>query len=212
MRALDAGASDFIRKPFEGTELLARIRSFVRLSHATKRLQELATTDELTGLFNRREAFSRLRQRVATATRYETPFSCITVDVDHFKRFNDDYGHAAGDFVLSETARILTRGSRCSDDVCRVGGEEFLILCAETTADGARRCAEKLRAAVAEHAFGFQGLTLSVTISLGVAEYDVDVADTDRILANADAALYESKRLGRDRVTLFSGGSVASPA
>ncbi len=209
MRALDAGASDFIRKPFEGAELLARIRSFARLSHATKRLQELATTDELTGLFNRREAFYRLGRCFATAERYATPFSCIAIDVDHFKRFNDDHGHAAGDLVLSETARLLKENSRVSDDVFRVGGEEFLVLCAETNLDGASTCAEKLRAALEDYRFEFQGRPLKVTISAGVAEYGSDIPDADRILALADAALYESKRLGRNRVTRSDGASVA---
>lgn len=202
IRALDAGANDFIRKPFEATELLARLRSFCRLAKLTKELETISITDELTGLWNRREAMARLNDLCLRANRYQATFSCIMLDIDHFKRVNDQYGHATGDAVLKGVAGTLVKTVRDVDKVCRVGGEEFLVLCPETTADGARTFAERLRSAVERHEVECESQALRVTISLGVAEFRESMAGPDGILGVADEALYAAKNSGRNRVRL----------
>ncbi len=200
-RALNAGANDFIQKPFEGTELLARIRSFARMAQLTKQLQHMALTDELTGLLNRRHAMNKLAEQFAAAKRYGNPCTCIMLDIDHFKKFNDTHGHDVGDIVLRQTAEILQANVRSTDSVCRLGGEEFLVLCPHVDMDGAMICAEKLRSSVEQGRFTHDGTPLTVTMSLGVAEFDREMTDEDALLKAADEALYASKEAGRNRVT-----------
>lgn len=203
IRALDAGANDFIVKPFEGMELLARMRSFVRLAELTRRLKVEARTDVLTGVLARRETMIRLEERCAESKRYHTPFSCIMLDIDHFKSFNDTHGHAAGDAVLKIVAKTIQSSLRQSDLVGRIGGEEFMILCTNTPLDAGVQCAEKVRRAVENAVAVIDDKQLSATISLGVAEFGDLVADADFIMNAADRALYEAKRQGRNRVCAF---------
>jgi len=204
--ALDSGANDFIHKPFEATEFLARIRSCARLAKVTAQLQDMATTDDLTGLLNRRQAFVRLRELRAVAIRRRAPLSCVMADIDHFKRINDTQGHAAGDQVLREAAATIRRNCRAQDLVFRMGGEEFLILCPDVDSASAASCAERLRAGVAEQPVWVDGAELRVTMSLGVSGAAEDGRlESDTILREADAALYEAKRAGRNRVAVFDG-------
>ncbi|HPF40299.1 MAG TPA: diguanylate cyclase [Phycisphaerae bacterium] len=209
IRALDAGANDFICKPFEGMELLARMRSFVRLAELTQALKAEARTDELTGVFSRRELLLRLDEACAESHRYQTKFSVIMFDIDHFKAFNDTHGHAAGDAVLRSVAASVKGSLRQSDLLGRVGGEEFVILCRNTPRDAAVHCAEKVRYAVEQAAVRYEGKSLGATISLGVAEFDELYSDADFVLNAADRALYEAKRTGRNRVCVFE--AVADP-
>lgn len=202
VRALDAGANDFIRKPFEATELLARLRSFCRLARLAKELETLAVTDELTGLWNRREAMLRLADLCARANRHQATFSCILVDIDQFKGVNDRYGHAAGDAVLRSVARTMADCVRDVDKVCRVGGEEFLVVCPDTSAHDAQGLAERLRAAVESQVIAYESHTIGATISLGVAEFCSSMVDSDGILSVADEALYAAKNAGRNTVRL----------
>lgn len=211
VRALDAGANDFIRKPFEGTELLARLRSFARLANLTKQLQKRATTDELTGLLSRREAIARLDMLHTTARRYGTPFSCILIDIDHFKAVNDLYGHAAGDAVLRKIASAVRQSVREADFVCRVGGEEFLVLSQQTSLHDAAECGEKLRALIEAKVVRVDGNEIKRTISVGVAEYSDADTEADTILRAADEALYGAKHAGRNRVCLNRLGSLEFP-
>lgn len=228
--AFDAGADDFVSKPVQADELLARIRAADRivgaesalakrtrevhrinaemamahqkLNLANEKLRRMATTDELTGLLNRREGFGRLGEFIDASKRYGYDLSCIMLDIDHFKRFNDTHGHAAGDYVLRETARLLRTHTRATDRVCRVGGEEFLIICQGIGTDGVVACAENIRKSVESAEFVYEGAKLSVTISLGGAVWREGVTTPDELIRLADDALYISKRNGRNRVTM----------
>ncbi|MBN2561326.1 MAG: diguanylate cyclase [Phycisphaerae bacterium] len=235
VEAFEAGADEFLSKPVRKAEFLARLRAGNRiiraesdlqrrtldihrlnaemavanekLELANDKLKRMATTDELTGLLNRREAMNRLRALWNSLERYGHVFSCIMVDIDHFKRFNDTYGHATGDAVLRETGAVLQTNIRTTDMACRLGGEEFLILCPNVSARGAAVCAENLRAAFESHEFGHEGVQMTVTISLGVAEWGPHLTRPDDLLSEADSALYESKKAGRNRVTIAGGGA-----
>lgn len=210
IRALDAGANDFIRKPFEATELLARLRSFCRLAKLTKELETIAITDELTGLWNRREAMLRLDDHCMRTNRYKNKFSCIMLDIDHFKQVNDTYGHAGGDVVLKSVSQTLAKAVRDVDKVYRVGGEEFLVLCPDISMDGAQTCAERLRTAVEDHVVEFKSQKISVTISLGVAEFLPSMEGADSLLSAADKALYAAKNAGRNTVCLANEKSACT--
>lgn len=230
MEAFDAGANDFLCKPVNKVELLGRLRAADRivrlesdlakrtrelhrvnaemamthqqLNQANELLRRMATTDELTGLINRREALERLNEAWTSRERYGHQFAVITLDIDHFKSFNDTYGHAAGDAVLRTTARVLQKTVRNTDKVCRVGGEEFLVICPGVGVAGAATCAEHIRAAIAAHAYRYEGAELRVTVSLGVASPCDGIHNADELLRAADDALYQSKRDGRNRLTV----------
>lgn len=173
------------------------------LAEKNQELIRLARTDSLTGLANRHAAGEALQREMARFRRYATTVSVVLLDVDHFKEINDTHGHQVGDQVLVRLAALLTAGSRDSDIVGRWGGEEFVLICPETTVDGATRLAEHLRQAVA--ADRVDGLP-PLTVSLGVAEGQ-EGDDDDSLLARADKALYEAKRTGRDRVCLAAAGT-----
>lgn len=237
VRAFDAGADDFIPKPLNRLELLARIRAGQRIARlegdfarhsreilqlnaeaavvnkklelANTKLQKMATIDYLTGLPNRREAINRLQEHWVTWLRYQTPLSCVMIDIDHFKKLNDSYGHATGDNVLAATAEIIARGIRASDIACRIGGEEFLIICPHSDLAGATQCAEHIREIVARHEFQVPGGTHHVTISLGVADAAIGPESPAQLMEMADSALYESKKNGRNRVTPATTASTA---
>lgn len=161
---------------------------------------EIASRDALTGLINRREGLDRFSQLWLSRRLHGEPLACIMLDIDHFKSFNDTYGHAAGDTVLQEVAAVLRKNVRATDTACRVGGEEFLILCPQGGLDGAAACAEHLRAAVQNHAYKYEGLQLNVTVSLGVAERTEAMAAPEELLNLSDECLYLAKRSGRNRV------------
>ena len=216
---LDLGAADFITKPFHEKELVARIRLQQRLlslqqdlraSHA--RLESLASSDSLTGLWNRRQLGIILSREIERADRYLEPLSIVMVDIDHFKSVNDRFGHDAGDAVLSGVGRLLSATVRTTDFVARYGGEEMTLVLPHTTEAGAlilsHRILNALRTAV--HAFGDSGTT--VTASLGIVAYPENGERlTDlQLLKRADTALFESKRLGRDRVTAWKPGMTQS--
>lgn len=200
VRALDVGANDFIRKPFEAMELVARTRSFVRLAHLTRKLTIEARTDALTGLMNRRETLDKIENLCQQSRRYNTPFSAIMIDIDHFKHFNDTYGHAVGDVVLKTVSKTMKETIRRTDAAGRLGGEEFVVLCTGTPADAAIACAEKIRQAVERQVTRHESLELAVTISLGVAEFTGRLTSVDSLLNAADVALYDAKNSGRNQV------------
>ncbi|MBI1948777.1 MAG: diguanylate cyclase [Deltaproteobacteria bacterium] len=174
------------------------------LQRANERLEKVALTDPLTGLFNRRYLDQTLALEITRQRRAGRPFAVLMLDLDNFKHYNDKHGHPRGDELLRRLARILTEALRGSDVVARIGGEEFLVLLFDTAADAAVVTAEKLRAAVADHAFPFgeeQPLG-KVTISIGVAEWPTHGDHVDRVLEAADQALYASKAAGRNRIML----------
>lgn len=230
VEAFEAGADDYLTKPWKNKELLARLRGGQRIirlqqdldrrnldmhrvnaemaiaqrkiEEANEKLQLMATTDELTGLFNRREAMQRLRDLWAMYQRHGDPLSCVMLDIDHFKRFNDTHGHAVGDIVLKNLAKLLRSGARTADSVCRIGGEEFLILCPKTTEETAGICAERIRRDVEANTIDVDDQVLRMTISLGVAEAHAASNTPDALIKEADTALYVAKSSGRNRVVL----------
>jgi len=230
--AFAAGVDDYLTKPFNSKELLARIRAADRiidlqrdldkramevhrvnaqmavtadkLEVANEKLTLLATTDELTGLINRREALARLNEQWEATQRYGESFSCIMLDVDHFKRVNDTLGHDAGDVVLVEVARTMQRAARTGEVVCRLGGEEFLVICPKASEEQAAVAAERLRLAMGQKVIQLPDTTYQVTISLGVAQRTTEMTGPDGLLKAADEAMYIAKRTGRNRVWLAS--------
>lgn len=176
-----------------------KVRTGAELALAYSRMSELAAHDELTGLYNRRSASERLEIEVARSGRTHRPFSIALVDVDDFKRINDERGHPCGDEVLRQLAQLLTASVRSQDLVSRWGGEEFLLILPETSRDGALALAEKLRQAVAAVRIADPAGELTVTVTLGVATYD-RLGSLADCLRSADEALYAGKRAGKNRV------------
>jgi diguanylate cyclase (GGDEF)-like protein len=180
---------------------LERAELFESIQRANERLEVLATTDGLTGLFNHRRFRERLAEEVERALRYDTPLACMIFDVDDFKLVNDKHGHLVGDRVLCEIAERTARTVRRSDIVARYGGEEFVVIMPQTTREGAMAQAERLRVEVANEPFGGTGTHLTVTISVGVSTLDRDTElDSEAIILKADRALYRAKGTGKNRV------------
>jgi two-component system cell cycle response regulator len=168
-----------------------------------QRTMMMANMDGLTKLYNHRYFQEFFRDELSRHARYKRSISIIISDIDHFKRFNDEYGHQAGDFVLAEVAKIFRSNIRKKIDLAaRYGGEEFVIVLPETNASGALKLADRVRRVIAEHNFVFKDDTIKVTISCGVANYPIHEEDPDRLIKAADAALYEAKNTGRNKVCL----------
>jgi len=206
--SFELGANDYITKPFVPEELLARIKVHLRiknlqddLKRANTRLEELSNKDSLTNIYNRRYFIDLVDKELDRCRRYSSRLSFLMIDIDHFKNFNDTYGHLIGDMVLSEVAQLLQAGLRKTDSVARYGGEEFALLLPETDAKGARAVAERYRVQVQAHKFGSDEQPLRVTISIGISCYPSAGIDTvDDLIRIADDALYQAKRNGRNRV------------
>ena len=182
---------------------LERAELFERIQKANERLEHLAITDGLTGLFNHRCFRSRLDEEVERANRYKIPLSCMIFDVDNFKRINDSHGHLQGDSILCEIAKRTSRTVRRSDIVARYGGEEFVVIMPQTTADGALAQAERIREAIASHpCIGDHGpIPVTVSVGVGVLDHEHNM-DCEGLIAAADKAMYEAKRAGKNRVVL----------
>jgi diguanylate cyclase (GGDEF)-like protein len=202
---LERGAHDYVRKPVDPVELVARIRTALRLrslldelARRNAELEQLARTDVLTGLANRRHADDVLRATIASARRHGRTLSAVLVDIDRFKSVNDVHGHAAGDAVLREIALRLADGLREEDLAARWGGEEFLLLLPDSP-DAAVVC-ERLRAAIADRPVNVHGLLeLHVSASFGWAPWTGEETG-EALVGRADIALYAAKAGGRDRV------------
>lgn len=166
------------------------------------RLEQLAQTDPLTQLLNRRALSERISAEMERAIRYDSTLALLMIDIDHFKRVNDSYGHLVGDDVLRDVGQLLLETIRGSDIVARYGGEEFLLLLPETDDTGAEAFAERIRESVERRAFGDDGgLGLSLTVSIGIAVYPAArIESVEDLFARADAALYRAKADGRNRV------------
>lgn len=207
------GANDFITKPMQPTELVARIGVHQKLAHTIRALeqhrqllQEQATTDVLTNLKNRR-AFTELgSQHFSLARRHSNDLSLIALDIDHFKRINDSCGHAGGDEALVAVAKVVIASTRTTDVVARVGGEEFAILLPNTNRVGAGVLAERIRVAVKNSRFSVAGTTLSLTVSVGVASFGgAPNENLDQLMQVADRRLYLAKQTGRNKVVMRDG-------
>ena len=209
--ALELGAHDYLRKPFDGGELLARVRAARRvkalqdeLRIRNAELDRISRTDPLTGLWNRRHLQGQLPAVQSLAQRHGTQVSALMVDIDHFKRINDEEGHRVGDLVLQEVAARLRSGVRTEDLLARWGGEEFLVLLPLTGPDGAATVSERVRAAVGEEPVHVGGRDIAVTVSVGSASLQAG-EDMESLVGRADAAMYEAKRTGRNRVMVAAG-------
>jgi diguanylate cyclase (GGDEF)-like protein len=167
-------------------------------------MQELATTDSLTGLFNRRQFTSLVHAEWDRFRRYQRPLSLITLDIDRFKSINDRFGHSAGDRVLAKIADICREGKRGADVLARVGGEEFALILPETQLSQAVAVAERLRHAICRHPLRVGGVSIDITASLGVAEAQPVMNEVDDLIERADQALYAAKRAGRNRVSTLA--------
>jgi two-component system cell cycle response regulator len=208
LRALDMGVNDYLTRPVDRNELLARVRTQIkRKGHADylrDRLEEsveLALTDALTGLHNRRYMEAHLAALAAQAQSGGRPLALVLVDIDNFKSINDTHGHDAGDSILRQFATRLRRNTRGIDLVCRIGGEEFVILMPDSGVERACQLGERLREAIAAEPFQRAGEPLlSVTASVGIAALDPAHGSLEGLFKRADQALYVAKRGGRNRV------------
>lgn len=224
VRAFDSGVDDFVVKPFIPRLLAARIKGGVRLAQLqrkierdrqtmlkqvaelgmlTRKLRAASLTDPLTELNNRRYAMKRLESEWASTRRTARPMSLVMIDIDRFKDVNDTHGHDVGDLVLKEVAKVLQGSIRGADEVCRMGGEEFLIICKNTSEDECRIVAERVRSRVAGTVIAAP-LGRSVTVSLGIASSEFGAADVDALFKAADEAVYLAKELGRNQTRTSS--------
>jgi len=208
VRALDMGVNDYLMRPVDRNELLARVRTQLRRKRYADRLREnfhlslqLAVTDSLTGLYNRRYMTSHLSSLVQRAQAASRPVSIMFLDIDFFKSVNDQYGHDVGDVVLKEFAVRIARNIRSIDLACRFGGEEFVVVMPETELSVAQRVAERMRQQVAEAPFVIPVAPgeIAVTTSIGVT-CSGETDNPDQMMRRADEALYRAKRDGRNRV------------
>jgi diguanylate cyclase (GGDEF)-like protein len=169
-----------------------------------KRLEEMATTDGLTGLLNKRALVAAASEKLKSAKRFNKPVSVLVGDIDHFKGVNDTYGHDVGDVVIRGFAEVLKRAKRDTDVVARFGGEEFVLVCEETDEKGAWRLAERVRTELGRTTFQTELGPLQVTCSIGVATSPGAGQEWETLFKSTDDALYASKRGGRNRVTAWT--------
>lgn len=195
-------------------ELEAKIHERTHeLAEANARLAQLAVTDGLTGLYNHRHLHERLTLEVERSQRSGLPLSLLMLDVDHFKQFNDTFGHPAGDEVLRQLARVLTDTRRANDVVARYGGEEFAVILVDTAKFTAAKVAERVRERVIAHDFSDAAQKAGkISVSIGVATFAEDGSDAEALVRSADTALYAAKRAGRNRVVLYTEALGATPS
>ena len=214
VHGLEAGADDYIVKPFNLRELRARVAIGVRLLTVEKELREardrmeiLATHDDLTGLLNRKAIRERAKAELARAQRESIPMSLILLDIDHFKLVNDQYGHLVGDDALRLIAKVVRQTVRTYDYTGRWGGEEFMLLLPRTAQDEALKIAERVRLDISKMPLVLpNGTALNLSASLGVVSTSQNGDQPlDTLLQRADDALYEAKAQGRNRVCYFTG-------
>lgn len=227
--AFEAGVDDFLNKPVDVRTLRARLRAawhYVQLLEAwehdraqlkqfaaelaisNRRLAHAAMTDQLTNLPNRRAGMDSLAQIWSASSRGGLPMSALVIDIDFFKRINDSHGHAAGDHVLREVAQALQKAARKDDVVCRMGGEEFLVICQNADLRAALGAAERLRKMVADLRVNADAQTIKLSISIGVASREPAMSDADALINAADRALYKAKESGRNRSCIIVQGQM----
>jgi two-component system cell cycle response regulator len=208
VRGLQLGADDYLQRPCDPAELLARAKALLRTKHAHDRIRKLQATleqmvvaDPLTGLHNRRYLMDRLVQEMQRSDRHGEPLAFAMIDLDSFKPVNDQYGHVIGDKVLRAVGGAIAKSVRASDVPARYGGDEFAIILPQTPAEGAMRVCERLLRAISEVTLQDDtGRAVKVTASLGLAYYPADDVETaEDLVHSADGALYGAKRSGKNR-------------
>jgi len=212
--AFQNGANDFLSKPVDSLEMQARVNVHHRLARTIHELEvskvalaEQATTDSLTRLKNRRMFYSQSEQNLATCRRHGHDMSVLLLDIDHFKKVNDTYGHHSGDEVLVRIAQLLSGIARHGDTVARFGGEEFAVLLPETNRLGAAVMAQRIRAVIEKEEIVVEGRQIPVTVSIGVATLAAEeVESIDQLLNIADRRLYLAKNNGRNRICVSDDG------
>jgi diguanylate cyclase (GGDEF)-like protein len=208
IKLLGKGASDYVTKPFDAGELIARVKVQLKikslqdeLKKSNEMLKQLSNTDPLTGLYNRRYLEEMLLKEMQRAERKGGYISMVLLDIDHFKQVNDRYGHQSGDQVLAVVAELARDGLRSYDFVSRYGGEEFILTLPETNHEDALMIAERLRSRVQTHSFSGMLRGYNATVSLGVATYPTDfITSIADLIREADEAMYRAKTAGRNRV------------
>jgi diguanylate cyclase (GGDEF)-like protein len=213
---LEAGADDYLLKPYKESELNARIYTCLRtkalrdelslknrqLENLLQEVKKLAIMDHLTELYNRRYFETVLTREFKKLLRYGFSLSCILLDIDHFKKVNDDYGHRVGDSVLKEVAGILLQSVRDVDTVARWGGEEFIVLLPQSSSEDAQHVASRMLMAISEHKF-LELPDRKITVSIGMANAsDPSMDSAEQIISTADSAMYRAKSKGRNRIEI----------
>lgn len=213
---LEAGADDYLPKPYNEIELNARIYASLRtkalqdelrqknrqLEDLLKQVEIMAITDQLTGIYNRRRLITILEKEFRRTKRYGISLTCMMIDIDHFKRINDKFGHQIGDAVIKETAGIIAENAREIDTVARWGGEEFIVLLPQTKKEDALQPAARILNTISEHKFP-DIPDERITASIGIADASAPSIDTEEKLIHAsDMALYDAKKRGRNRTEL----------
>ncbi|OEZ92249.1 diguanylate cyclase domain-containing protein [Duganella phyllosphaerae] len=203
-RALEAGAVDFISKPFNVAVVRARVRSQLTIKRQADAMRELSMTDGLTGVANRRHFNDRLESEWRRCARANLPLSLIMIDIDHFKLYNDHYGHQAGDLCLQQISAAMKRcAARPQDLLARYGGEEFILLLPQEGPEGAevvaQRIQEEVRKLAVLHAASPTAATVTISMGLATAMPPLDRQDANALIRNADAHLYQAKQTGRNR-------------
>jgi two-component system, cell cycle response regulator len=214
IKGLEQGACDFITKPFDPEELVARMRVHLKIKHlqddlkrSNELLLELSNTDHLTGLFNRRFLMEALDKEVQRSRRKDGQVALLLLDIDHFKRVNDTHGHLQGDVVLQKVALHIQKELRSYDIAARYGGEEFVAVLPDTSLKEAFNVADRIRLSVQGMRFAGSLSNERVTVSLGVALFPSPCFDDiDGLLRSADEALYQAKERGRNRVIISDPG------
>lgn len=215
VKGLEAGADDYLPKPYNEIELNARIYACLRtkalqdelreknrqLVEILKKVEVLAITDSLTELYNRRHFELALEKEFKRTTRYKTPTSCMMIDIDHFKKINDKYGHHKGDEVLRETAKIIKGCIREIDVAARWGGEEFIVLLPQTTKENAFKAAERISESIS--GMNFPNISSRLTVSIGIADIpNPSINSVEKFVQIVDLALYEAKEKGRNKIVV----------
>ncbi|MBF0329716.1 MAG: diguanylate cyclase [Nitrospirae bacterium] len=203
-KGYDYGAYDYLSKPFFEKEVVARLQNIIEIRERLKEFEKLLVRDYLTGLYNRKFFMERFIEELSWSIMYSEQFSLMVLDIDHFKKINDTYGHGCGDEILKQVADTMLATLRAQDLLARYGGEEFIILLPNTGIESAVEIGESLRKAVQEHDFRCnQDLKIAVTISIGITSLSDDEPTSDHIIGQADKALYRAKETGRNKVVVY---------